>query len=334
MMTERTPKNEQIAIVKAWAKSGMTAAEFAADRNMNSNTLRSWKFRAVNAGEVEHFEEPKAPKAPKVELVTPAIEVAPVKREGKQPARAHAQLQRVLRKVGAGLVNLLIVGPAGSGKTTLASQVAESLGLDFGVLSLSGGANESHLFGRLAPDATGAWSYSESPFVRIYRNGGVFLLDEMDAADPNVLVSANAALANGFLVVPATGERIERHPETIILSAANTFGAGADAMYVGRNALDAATLDRFVGALVTVDYDRDLERKIALDIAGAEGEALLARLWSLRDAVASNKLRRIVGTRAIIAGSKLLKAGDSIAEIVGDLTIAWSAEEKRKVGLA
>lgn len=333
-MMNRTDKSTQIATVKAWSKSEMTAAEFAAERGINPNTLRSWKFRAVSTGEVEAFEEPKAPaKAPKVEAVKPAIEVE-VKREAKQPARAHAQLVRVLRKVKADLVNLLIVGPAGSGKTTLAAQVAESLGLDFGVLSLSGGANESHLFGRLAPDATGAWSYSESPFVRIYRNGGVFLLDEIDAADPNVLVSANAALANGFLVVPATGERVERHVDCVIMSAANTFGSGADAMYVGRNALDAATLDRFVCALVMVDYDRELERAIALDIASVEGEALLARIWGLRDSVASNKIRRIVGTRAIIAGCKLLKAGDSVAEIISDLTIAWSTEEKRKAGLA
>ena len=328
MMTERTDKATQIATVQAWSKSGKTAAEFAADRNMNANTLRSWKFRVVNAGEVEHFEEPKAkaPKAPKVEVATPAIEV-----RAKAPAVAHKALAKLQRKVAAGLSNVMVVGPAGSGKTTLASQLAESMGLPFGVLSLSGGANESHLFGRLAPDATGAWSYHESPFVTIYRHGGVFLLDEIDAADANVLVSANAALANGFLVIPSTGERIERHPDTVIMAAANTFGSGADAMYVGRNALDAATLDRFAGAVIEVDYDRDVERKIATDIAGENATALLAAIWSLRDRVATNKLRRIIGTRAVIAGAKLVRAGDSIAEVIDSLLLGWSAEERRKV---
>ena len=102
--------------------------------------------------------------------------------------------------------NLLMVGPAGSGKTTLAKDVAEALGLDFGFISLSAGVTETHLFGRMLPQADGTWGYVESVFVRIYRNGGVFLLDELDAADANVMVSINAALANGVLCNPVTGE--------------------------------------------------------------------------------------------------------------------------------
>jgi hypothetical protein len=46
-----------------------------------------------------------------------------------------------------------------------------------------------------------------------------------------------------------------------VCAAANTYGTGADALYVGRNQLDAATLDRFY--VVEMDYDRKLEAKLA-----------------------------------------------------------------------
>ena len=335
-LAPRTDAATRTALVTEWRDSGMTSNEFANSRGINAATLRGWKFRMVESGEIEEFEEPKAPKAPKVELVTPAIEVQPAKREGKQPARAHKLLAECLDRIAGGFTNLLVVGPAGSGKTTLASQIAESMGLDFACISLSGGANESHLFGRRLPDERGNWTYFESPFVKIYRDGGVFLLDEMDAADSNVLLAANAALANGFFQCPVTGARVERHPSTIILGASNTFGTGADAQYVGRNALDAATRDRFVFSIVEVDYDRDLERSIARSMAKSEARAdeVCALIWRIRDAVATNKLRRIVGTRSIMGAIRFANMGRSNEQITAELVVGWSAEEKRKVGLA
>ena len=64
--------------------------------------------------------------------------------------------------------------------------------------------------------ASGRWllGLRRIPFIRIYRNGGVFLFDEVDAADGNVMVCVNAALANGMLCNPVTGEVIERHADT------------------------------------------------------------------------------------------------------------------------
>ena len=56
----------------------------------------------------------------------------------------------------------------------------------------------------------------------------------------------------------------------MILAAANTWGRGGDQQYVGRNQLDAATLDRFVLSTLHVDYDTDLERDIAQARCSAE----------------------------------------------------------------
>ena len=81
--------------------------------------------------------------------------------------------------------NILMVGPAGSGKTFLGKQISEALDLDYASQSCSAGISESVFTGRLLPlGKNGTFEYVESDFVRIYENGGVFLLDEIDASDP------------------------------------------------------------------------------------------------------------------------------------------------------
>jgi signal recognition particle GTPase len=58
---------------------------------------------------------------------------------------SHQALKELLRTVGAGFSNTLLVGPAGSGKTTLAGQLSDCLKRGFGFLSLSGGTTEGQL---------------------------------------------------------------------------------------------------------------------------------------------------------------------------------------------
>lgn len=64
---------------------------------------------------------------------------------------------------------MLLIGPAGCGKTTLAQQIADGLGLRFGMISLAAGISESALVGRFV--------YVPASFVDFYENGGLFLLD-------------------------------------------------------------------------------------------------------------------------------------------------------------
>ena len=124
--------------------------------------------------------------------------------------RIHARFDNLIQLVNEGHHNLLMVGPAGSGKTTLAKSLAKALDLEFGFISLSAGISETHLFGRTLPESDGSWRYRPSRFVEIYEQGGVFLLDELDAADANVMVAINAALANGYLANP-NGQLPHRH---------------------------------------------------------------------------------------------------------------------------
>jgi len=247
--------------------------------------------------------------------------------------RTHRQFSDLMNLVQEGHGNIMLVGPAGTGKTTLVKHVAKAMNRAFAFISLSAGVTETHIFGRMLPQSDGSWAYVESPFIRIYRNGGVFLFDEVDAADGNVMVSINAALANGILCNPVTGEVIERHPDTLIITAANTYGRGGDMVYVGRNALDGATLDRFCLSKLLVSYDTDLESDLAhaaLDAASAD--ALVAWVISLRERIADNRLRRIASTRLVEQSVKALRSGRTLDDVKARFFQDWSADERAKVG--
>lgn len=244
-------------------------------------------------------------------------------------SRQHAAFGECL-ELAANRQEILMIGPAGCGKTHLAGQIAKGLGLRFASISCSAGMSEGQLTGRLIPTGeAGRFEYQRSQFVEFYEEGGVFLLDEIDAADLNVLLVINQALANGHLPVPNRIDKPQagRHPDFILIAAANTFGTGANRLYVGRNQLDEATLDRFRIGQVVMDYDRDLERGLL-----ADGE-LLRRLWVVREKVQACGLRRVVSSRFIRKAAIMSAAGWGEEKIIDKLTSGWTADEKSKVGV-
>lgn len=206
--------------------------------------------------------------------------------------KAHKMLPTILQAVVAGGVPFL-VGPAGSGKTTLAKQIAEALGRDFYMAARV--TDEFKLTGFI--DAHG--NVVRTQFREAYENGGIFLFDEVDASDPDAMTAFNAALSNGFGDFP--DGMVEMHPDFAAIAAGNTFGRGADRQYVGRNQLDAATLDRF--DVFEIDYDEQFELSIAGDANWTK------HVQKVRAAVDRAKVRHVVSPRASIRGSMLLASG-------------------------
>jgi cobaltochelatase CobS len=215
-----------------------------------------------------------------------------------------------------------LAGQAGTGKTTLCAQIAKALDLNFGFISCTAGMSEAHLLGRM--DAHG--NYITSQFVNLYENGGLFLFDEIDAADANTMLVVNSALANGLLSVPnrPNNNIAVRHENFYCVCAANTWGFGSNE-YAGRNVLDAAFLDRFAGSKIEIAYDTELESYIS-----AEFPELVQTIWTMRDNVKQNRIRRVVSTRAIVSGTRAMKSGKTLKSFIDRFTTGWSTEEKSK----
>ena len=202
-------------------------------------------------------------------------------------------------------LNAYLVGPAGTGKSTIAENVAKSLGLEFFSMSCGPQTPESRLWGYM--DASG--NFVETSFYHAFKHGAVFLLDEIDNGHGGILATLNSVLANGFATFP-NGETVYRHKDFVVLCGANTFGTGATAQFVGRNALDAATLDRFV--FVEVPVDEQLESAI-LDSIGCDSRVAQQWLTIVRKAranVEAHGLRVVVSPRATFHGAKLLASGN------------------------
>lgn len=234
----------------------------------------------------------------------------------------HSAFKRVLLLASAG-VPVMLVGPAGCGKTFLAEQVAEALGLPFHFTSLSGGLTESALVGRQTGiDGT----YHPSEFVRAYEGGGVWLGDEMDAADPNVLLVLNAALAGKRMPLdkrPSDPYAV-RNDRFQPIGAMNTWGSGATRQFVGRNQLDGASLSRWRAGYVSMDYDPEVEKAVA----DAEVYEYCAKV---RTACRTAQLRRDVDTRYMVGASKIKAAGGDRNDWAYGLFADWTSDEVAKI---
>ena len=164
----------------------------------------------------------------------------------------HSEFDNMLHSLMVG-EPIYLYGKAGTGKSYITRQLAEALGFDFYYQNCI--TDKIDLTGFI--DANG--NYHETQFYKAFVNGGLLLIDELDASIPDALNTLNECLANGEFPFP-TGN-FKAHDNFRCVAAGNTFGTGGDNVYTGRYQLDGASLDRF--AVYEVDYDEKIEQAIA-----------------------------------------------------------------------
>jgi len=270
---------------------------------------------------------------------------------------AHKMLPVVLRALQRRR-NVWMVGPAAGGKTTIARQCAEALGVPYGSIGLTETRAVEDIIGYRG--ITG--EFVETDFYRHYAlceecstrepetaqeqvraeltgqrpvkyeegkvahckhgfNGGVFLFDECDRGNANTTLVVNEGIDNGSMAFPRG--RSFKHPDCYIIAGANTYGSGANRLYVGANQLDAAFLDRFVH--VVVDYDLALERSacLATGLEEYKVDQVLSRMHALREKSWGLQLKVVVASqRAAISACALMVGDDgfSLSEVI-DMTV-------------
>lgn len=218
------------------------------------------------------------------------------------------------RQVDGFRPNILLSGPAGSGKTYSCKTVIKTLELEYffnGALSMA-----HEVLGY--QDAHG--TYHETGFFKGYTRKAGYIFDEVDGSDNSPLLALNAALANGSAYFPHG--MFERHPDSLIVATANTWGLGATADYVGRSKLDAAFLSRF-GVRIYWDYDEKLEQQICGNPDWAK------KVQKARAAAKKAGIKVIICPRLSIAGAALVNNGFTFEE-AADLTYLANLTEEQK----
>lgn len=253
-----------------------------------------------------------------IEVVTPDAD--PVQIDGEQ----HENFELLLRLVGAG-ENVFMSGPAGSGKTTGAKNVAEALGMELIVQPVALDKFEATGFvdagGSYRESAVYRWATSEKP--------ALLLLDEVDGWMPQALVALNPILDNRLGIFPG-GQQFEIDPRHRVIATANTWGLGADAEYVGRNRLDAASLDRF-GARIGWGYDEKFERKLVKAKFGHEvGKAAVDASLAVRKRLKDTGTKVLWGPRQTLGLAARLAAKFTLAEAFEVSALAQLADANRK----
>lgn len=206
----------------------------------------------------------------------------------------------------------MIVGPTGSGKSTMAKQAAEAMNLPYGSFSCNLEASKSELIG--FQNLNG---YVESNFLYFYENGGVFLIDEYDAMSASISVVLNSVFdRSGRISVPnRVGNPVAvKHPQFYCILAGNTWGSGS-VEYQGRDMQDAAFLDRFKMCRLYVDYDENVER----NIAGGHYSWLMKIREFMKNHVDNEKF----STRSVYDASVLLSNGFSKKDVLTSISSHW-----------
>lgn len=142
---------------------------------------------------------------------------------------------------------LFITGPKGSGKSKSVEQYYARLGTPIFAVNCHGSLELFELIGSMAIKG-GDTEFQYGPLTLAVMCGGVLMVDEIDAAPPELLIALHGVLEMGDrLILPENGGQvIPVHPAFRIVVTGNTNGSGDfSGEYAGTNMQNSATLDRF-----------------------------------------------------------------------------------------
>lgn len=225
---------------------------------------------------------------------------------------AHHMFDTLLARTADGIHSWLY-GPAGTGKSTLAKQVFQAMGIQSVTLSVTPDMMRHHFFGTVNA-LTG--EFRETAFYQAYKYGWGILLDECDNATASFLNGLNDGLASQSMTFD-NGEVVERHPMFRCIAAGNTVGHGATAMY-RRNQLDEATLDRFTYCYIGLDESIE-DAGVAARLSDQSVASDLIRVVRVaRRNVDTHNLRMVVTPRAAFDGARMLELGEPMVNVMRD----------------
>lgn len=197
--------------------------------------------------------------------------------------------------------NVLLYGPTGPGKTSLAMAYAASQNMPFGSIPCHGAIEERAFFGGLTsrPSKGGGseWFWQDGIVTQIVRYGGVLLLDEVNFLHPRIGAVLHPLLdkRRQITLLNNGGETINAHKNLVVIAAYNPN-------YEGTRPLNEAFKNRFAFQLL-MDYEPAIEEELITH------SSLLVIATKLREAQKKGELETPIST------NKLMEFEDIASEL-------------------
>jgi len=229
---------------------------------------------------------------------------------------------------------VLIIGPKGTGKTSLVREYAIQKSKELVSINFSLRTRESHLVGtkNLVDGNTG---FDEGILVKSMKEGNVLYLDEINAAEADVLLRLDEALDDRRQIIlkESDGQIVKAKDSWFVIATINPL------THVGTKELPPQLLSRFP-VRIRLDYPpEDVEYQIIKKHVKnpTESDVLLGIKLAntLRQASAVEELYYSPSIRETIAFAKLLEGGVSAKQaakiVFGNVYTQWGNVEFQKV---
>jgi len=242
-------------------------------------------------------------------------------------------MQILNKAYDAGLF-VLIIGPKGTGKTSLVRDFAKNRDLDLESINFSLRTRESHLVGTKTL-TEGTVRFDEGLLIKSMKEGNMLYLDEINSAEADVLLRLDEALDDRRQIVlkESTGEVIKAKENWFVVATINPL------THSGTKELPPQILSRFP-VRIRLEYPpEDIELKIIKKHTSGEHESEIIQAIklanTLRQAAAVEELFYSPSLRETIAFGKLLDKEMSSKEaanfVFGNVYTQWGDVEFQKV---
>jgi len=229
---------------------------------------------------------------------------------------------------------VMIIGPKGTGKTSLVREYAMQKSKELQSINFSLRTRESHLVGTKNL-VDGNIGFDEGILVKSMKEGNILYLDEINAAEADVLLRLDEALDDRRQIIlkESDGQIIKAKDSWFVVATINPL------THVGTKELPPQILSRFP-VRIRLDYPpEDVEYQIIKKHVKNPNESEVLRGIKLanilRQAASVEELYYSPSLRETIAFAKLLEDEMSVkqaAEIVfGNVYAQWGTVEFQKV---
>jgi nitric oxide reductase NorQ protein len=229
---------------------------------------------------------------------------------------------------------VLIIGPKGTGKTSLVRDFAKNKNVNLESINFSLRTRESHLIGTKTL-TDGTVSFDEGVLVKSMREGNMLYLDEINSAEADVLLRLDEALDDRRQIglKESTGEVIKAKENWFVIATINPLS------HSGTKELPPQILSRFP-VRIRLEYPpENIELEIIKKYVSGEHESEIIQAIKLanilRQAAAVEELFYSPSLRETIAFGKLLDKGMSPKEaayfVFGNVYTQWGNIEYQKV---